>query len=77
MRVELFTEDGLVGEITLGQGDVCVGSNDLAARLMAETRVAAPGSPPVGVTPADGERYLRALPLTFRGPRFWAAFRSD
>lgn len=25
------------------------------------------------LTPADGERYLQALPMTFHGSHFWAA----
>jgi hypothetical protein len=38
--------------------------------FLSETKVGGPGGRQV--TPADGERYLEGLVLSFRGTRFWA-----
>ena len=40
-----------------------------APRWVIEMTVVEPGEPPTSVTPADGERFLRALEATFSGSR--------
>lgn len=70
MRVDLHNQTGVVGEVTLSGDGLAIPSNDLARRTIEETVITAPG--PKVVTPADGEDYLRALPLCLSGTYFWA-----
>lgn len=74
MRVELRDHDGLVGEVRLSGGHA-VPSNDAARRTMEETAVVLPGRG--GVTPQDGEDYLRGLAISLRGSYFWAVLIKD
>lgn len=71
MRVELHNRNGVVAHVDL-VGGVAVGSNQIAERTMDETKIVEPGNPPKLVKPADGERYLRALPVCLAGTYFWA-----
>lgn len=72
MKVELRTEKGVVGEITLENDGSCHGSNEVARHVMETHQIVEPGTPPKPLTAADGERYLRALPLNIGGAYFWA-----
>lgn len=76
MRVQLWNQDGVVGEVTVVAG-LAVPSNDLARRTIEETSVVLPGHPPERVEPEDGERYLRALSASLRGSYFWAELVVD
>lgn len=80
MKVELHTQDEVVGEITVGEDGVCVGSTATATSLMADLNVVEVGGrrgAPKRLTPQDGERYLRALPINVSGSYFWAEFVED
>jgi hypothetical protein len=75
MRVNFFEQGefeqppALMGTVTLDElGKVVI--PDTLAAFLSETKVGAPGGRQV--TPADGERYLEGLVLSFRGTRFWA-----
>lgn len=72
MIVELHSQDGVVGEIALSASGRAVGLNDVAERTITDIKIVEPGNPPTLLTPDDGERYLRALPLNLAGTYFWA-----
>jgi hypothetical protein len=75
MRVNFFNQGkfeqppDLIGTVTLDEDGKVVIPDSLAT-FLSETKVGAPGGRQV--TPADGERYLEGLVLSFRGTRFWA-----
>jgi hypothetical protein len=75
MRVNFFEQrefeqpPDLIGTVTLDEDGKVVIPDSLAA-FLSETKVGVPGGRQV--TPADGERYLEGLVVTFRGSRFWA-----
>lgn len=71
MRVELHSQEGVLGEVTLADG-VAVPSNAVARETMEGTKISLPGSPPELVRPEDGERYLKGLAVSLRGSYFWA-----
>lgn len=80
MKVELHTQDEVVGEITLGEDGICLGSNAVATSLMADLSIVEVGGrrgAPARLTPRDGERYLRALPINVSGSYFWATLIED
>jgi len=75
MRVNFFEQGEfdqppyLIGTVTLdGDGKVVI--PDSLAAFLSETKVGVSGGRPGA--PADGERYLEGLVVTFRGSRFWA-----
>ena len=73
MRVLFYTNDDfdadpvLIGAAELGVEGEVVPSNDLITELLDETVIREPESTIV-LDFVDGERYLAALPATFRGP---------
>jgi hypothetical protein len=71
VHVELRTYDGLTGKVELDDRGHARGSNAETRKLLDETVVVdlATFKP---VKPSAGERYLRALPDTFRGAYFQA-----
>lgn len=74
MHVEIKTQQGVVGEVTLSPDGVAVPSNELVRSTMADTAIVWPGTPPELVKPEEGEKYLRALEICLGGAYFWAEF---
>ena len=72
IRVRLSSRGEHVGTVTLDANGVAVGDTGYAQGLIAETGVLEPGAVPL--RPADGERYLRAMPANFDNAYFWATF---
>jgi len=74
MQVHFFSQHEfnqpphLIGTVRLDEDGKVIIPDSLAA-FLSETKVGAPGGHQV--TPADGERYLEGLVLSFRGTRFW------
>jgi hypothetical protein len=75
MRVNFFEQGefeqppDLIGTVTLDEDGKVVIPDSLAA-FLSEAKVGVQDGHQV--TPADGERYLEGLVVTFRGTRFWA-----
>jgi hypothetical protein len=64
----------VVASWTIEDGIAVLGADtpEHLREALCRINVVDPGNPPTLVTPADGERYLRALPYTFRPPYLWA-----
>jgi hypothetical protein len=75
VKVELGIWTRKVGEVRLERGHA-VGSNDPTRRLVASTKIIEPGTLEL-LRPSDGERYVRALPATFRGAYLVAVLAED
>jgi hypothetical protein len=75
VKAELGTWTRKVGEVRLERGHA-VGSNERTRRLIASTKIIEPGTLEL-LRPSDGERYLRALPATFRGAYLAAVLAKD
>jgi hypothetical protein len=75
VKVELRTWTGQLGEVRLRDGRA-VGSNERARQLIASTRIVEPETFDL-LLPSEGERYLRALPATFRGTYLVAVLVED
>lgn len=74
MRVELHSQEGVVGEVSLVDG-VATPSNEVARKAMAETKIVLPG--PELVRPEDGGRYLKGLLASLQGSYFWAELKDS
>jgi hypothetical protein len=72
VRVEIRSRGRLRGEVRLVDGRA-VGSTPSVRRILDEIVVVEPGTLAV-LDPADGERYLRALPAALGGSYLRVAF---
>lgn len=67
MRVDLTFDGEPFTSVTLIDGEAVLDGD--APEWVLRLTVIEPGSPPVPVSPQEGERYLRALPHTLAGTR--------
>lgn len=68
-------ERRVTGHVTLNDAGQAIISDDLLGLLRPDMRVREPGTGQF-ITPEDGERFIRALPILYRGTHVWAELTS-
>jgi hypothetical protein len=71
-RTEIRFDEEVIAVYTLKDGVAVLDAD--APPWIGNVVVVEPGEPPIVVTPADGERFLRALEATFSGTRCRARY---
>jgi hypothetical protein len=76
MKVQFYDLDGLIGTAGLRDDGSLHVDNEGVRRMLEGTNIVEPGTMEL-LTPDLGERYLRALPATFRGVYLQASLVED